>query len=688
MFLDTTVESAQHSQGAGISSRLNERTSLGLLKEPEQNVKDRQRYRCADLVRIPMGHARELVYARSSNSARILPKSFVEAVSSCRSFKSIEEHATFITDQLPASQRALNSLITSSLRSALPLSVSRLVERLGQYAQTRSSSPRVKTQRIDHLKRQLVELLRDGILVEEPVVGPLPGTAGAAAPKIGVVGIVTCNRTKSLVRCLTSFIENNVRHGRNIDYVVMDDSPSARNRSETRRILTALASSYAVQIAYAGKEEKQAFCQELIREGSLPPQVVEFALLGMEGCGVLTGANRNGLLLHNVGKLFLSVDDDTVCRLAAMPQATSEPALDSRPSFFEFSFFNERNDALLAIPEVDGDILMIHEELLGRRPFTSGTSRQSIDLNNCSPSLLASLDQPDLNVAVTFTGMLGDSAMQMPVAFLRLSLPSHRGLLACINSESFNEQNREILRGVTRPTVTDNIWCMSTAVAFDNRKLLPPFMPVQRNQDGVFGLTLRRCFEQNLFGHVPWVLLHDPPEVRAYPNDYFWKRTRTSDCIAACIMSLNFLPGFQGGATRLQALGQHLMEIGSLPLRDFEEFLRIQLWKLHSAYLSTMETHLQTYQSSSAVWATNLRNHLENITQAITEADYVVPQTLLQGRTEESAKNLLRTIVFRFGELLWWWPRIDQTARICCRRSKLVAPLTTTAQQHKERTAC
>ncbi len=636
-----------------------------------------------------MGNECELVYARFNSSARILPKSLVDALSSCRSFKSIEEHATFITDQLPANQRALDPLITATLRSPLPPAVSRLVDRMRHYAQTRSSSAKVKAQRMDHLKQQLAELLHDGILVEEPAFVPLPAITTAAAPKISVVGVVTCNRTKSLMRCLISFIENNVRHGRDIEYVVMDDSPSARNRSETRKMLTALASRYVVQVAYAGMEEKQAFCQELIREGSLPPEVVKFALLGMAGCGVLTGANRNALLLHNVGKLFLSIDDDMVCRLAAIPQAMSEPALDSRPSFFEFSFFNDRNDALHTVPEVDVDILSVHEELLGQHPFAAGTSQQPINLNNCSPSLLASLDQPDLNVAVTFTGMLGDSAMQMPLANLRLSLPSHQRLLAFINNGRFNGQNREVLRGVTGPTITDNIWCMSTALAYDNRKLLPPFMPVQRNQDGVFGLTLRRCFEENLFGHVPWVLLHDPPEVRAYPNDNFWKRTRTSDCIAACILSLNFLPGLYEGATRLQAVGQHLVEIGSLPLRDFEEFLRIQLWKLHSAYLSTMETHLQTYQGSSALWANNLRNHLQNVTQAITETDYALPQSLLEGRTTESARNLLRMIVFRFGELLWWWPKIDQTARVCSEHSKeLAAPITTKARQHRERAAC
>ena len=633
-----------------------------------------------------MGNGCELVYARSGGSARILPKPLVDAVSRCRSFKFIEEHATFITEQLTANDHAYDSLITASLRSTLPPSVSRLVERVRQYAQTRTSS--TKAQRMDHLKQQLVELLDDGLLVEEPASGPLRAVAAAATPKISAVGVVTCNRPKSLVRCLSSFIENNVRHGRDVEYVVIDNSPGPRNQTETRKMLAALAGSYAVQIAYAGTEEKQAFCRELVREGSLPPEVVKFALLGMEGCGVLTGANRNALLLHNVGKLFLSVDDDTVCRLAATPQAMSEPALDSRQSFFEFNLFNDRNDALQTVPEVDVDMLSIHEGLLGRHPLAVGTLPQHINLNNCSPSLLASLDQPDLNVAVTFTGTLGDSAMQMPLANVRLSLPSHQRLLAFLNDGSCNGQNREVLRGVTRPTITDNIWCMSTALAYDTRKLLPPFMPVQRNQDGVFGLTLRRCFEENLFGHVPWVLLHDPPEVRAYPSDYFWRTTRTSDCIAACILSLNFLPGLYKGATRLQAVGQHLMEIGSLPLRDFEKFLRIQLWTLHSAYLSAMETHLQTYQDSSAVWATNLRNHLQNVTRALTEADFVVPQSLLEGRTAEGARDLLRTIVFRFGELLWWWPMIDQTARFCSGHSKLAAPLTTTARQYKERAAC
>ena len=44
----------------------------------------------------------------------------------------------------------------------------------------------------------------------------------------------------------------------------------------------------------------------------------------------------------------------------------------------------------------------------------------------------------------------------------------------------------------------------------------PPFVPVQRGQDVIFGATLWHCFEDRCFGHVPWALLHAPLEPRRF----------------------------------------------------------------------------------------------------------------------------------------------------------------------------
>ena len=51
---------------------------------------------------------------------------------------------------------------------------------------------------------------------------------------------------------------------------------------------------------------------------------------------------------------------------------------------------------------------------------------------------------------------------------------------------------------------------MTTFFGFDNRLLLPPFFPVQRNADGIFGLVLQKCVDGSRVAFLPSVLLHAP----------------------------------------------------------------------------------------------------------------------------------------------------------------------------------
>ena len=51
---------------------------------------------------------------------------------------------------------------------------------------------------------------------------------------------------------------------------------------------------------------------------------------------------------------------------------------------------------------------------------------------------------------------------------------------------------------------------MTTFFGLDNRVLLPPFFPVQRNSDGIFGLMLQKSTWHGT-AFLPSVLLHAPP---------------------------------------------------------------------------------------------------------------------------------------------------------------------------------
>jgi hypothetical protein len=114
---------------------------------------------------------------------------------------------------------------------------------------------------------------------------------------------------------------------------------------------------------------------------------------------------------------------------------------------------------------------------------------------------------------------------------------------------------------------------------------------------------------------------------------------------------------------RLRSLGKHLTELGSMPLLSFEEFVRVQLWLVQSNYVSLMENQLRELGGSPRFWAKDVKKCLDSLRGAVAKKEYSVPQDLLEGRSVDEARQLTQRIVFRFGQLLRWWPEIIEAAK-------------------------
>jgi len=226
--------------------------------------------------------------------------------------------------------------------------------------------------------------------------------------------------------------------------------------------------------------------------------------------------------------------------------------------------------------------------------------------------------------------------------------------------------SRELFRIVSRPVISDDTFCQTTFVGLDNRNLLPPFFPVRRGHDKIFGITLWRCFEDGYFAHLPWALLHAPVENRRYWPGEIIRSASGFDMdkvIIECVKSFEFGPGKRDGKERLHALGKHLMELGSLPLEDFEEFVRIQAWHTNSSFISMMENHLRRRGESPDYWANDVKKYIDILRRSMTREDYWVPLDLLDGRSVDEARELAQRLVLKFGQLLHWWPEMVEVAR-------------------------
>ncbi len=589
-----------------------------------------QRWRAADILRLGIGEGQQLVYTRTTRTARAMPRPQAVLLASCQTFRTIDEHARAVAGQP------------------------------NDIAATRT---------------QLQIFARDGLLVEEAslrarcLAAPRPD---AEPNLISTVSVVTADRVASLERCLSSYIDNARSHQRTFQLLVMDDARTADGQAATQQMLRTLARDRSVDIAYAGADEKRALAAALASDGEIPPDVIEFALFDPEGCGRSTGANHNAQLLCGAGQPFISVDDDTTARLAATPGAKAGIALSSEYQSQPTWFFADRAGALDAAAFEDRDAVAIHEQVLGRTASAClrELNPESVAVDRLGAMLLRQIESGRGRVLVTQTGLVGDAASAYPPALSHLSGESWARLVD--NEPTYREamRSREVARGIAQLTITDNA-ALSTgpAIALDARELLPPFFPVQRNTDGIFGVTLQTTIEGGCIAHLPWTLEHAPADARIIPVDAltrFAGRSRLQDIVLASIHSLPAIAASGGGrdaSTRMTALGEHLRALGSLEHQDFLTFVRPWVWRIKGSFIAALEEDLAAHGNQPAYWAADVQRFLESLRQAMATDAYFVPEDLPAARSDEERKQLTRRLVRRFGELLEWWPAIFERGR-------------------------
>ena len=469
----------------------------------------------------------------------------------------------------------------------------------------------------------------------------------ARSRSVTVVGIVTRDRETSLAACLASYLANCRRHARSPEFVVADGSAGEENGARTRAALRALAATIDATIRYAGPAEKRRFADALVRESAVSGEVVDFALFGDRRCRLSTGANRNSLLLDTLDTLVLSVDDDTLCRTAVAPTQQESVAFVSTYDPTEFWFFPDRRGALEAGHVVETDLLGCHEELLGR-PVTDFDGAAGLTGR----------------VSITLPGLVGDSGMGSPRYFLTLGGGSRERLLQSPDAYQSAMRSREVLRTVPQPTIAATAFCMTTFFGFDNRLLLPPFFPVERNSDGIFGLMVHRYVAGSHVGFIPWLLLHAPPDPRAFDRDEAWTEAegvKIADILISCIVP-HAGTADAGGAARFQQLGKYLRDLGSLPTDDFEAFVGAAQQLRNLAATTLLETRLREHRALPDFWADDVRRTIDALRKTATKSDYIVPRELRNADDANGARRLTPQLVSKFGGLLEAWPALVEAA--------------------------
>jgi len=515
----------------------------------------------------------------------------------------------------------------------------------------------------------LAFVLREGLVFDEaePLRAAEPAEAGRTSP-ISVIGIPTRNRPNAVQRLLRTLRSTPPCQRPELTTLVLDDSTDPSASSALERIVDAEREQHQ-RVVYIGSPQRRHFIRRLAKESGIDHGLLTFAM-DQSSCPEGTfGAGRNSLLLAAAGQSILMLDDDFLCgSMVQTPETAPGLSLTSAPDATQFWFFCDDLPAVERKTVCTTELLRVYEELLGRSvsDLLSTYAASGVDLSRLARRSRTRLSRRGGTVVGAMLGYCGDPG----VANLQYALLPGQSHARLTQSESYyckNLWNRNILRSVCRPTLSDGAFCLAGNLALDANRLLPPFFPVYRGEDTNFGILIATCLSgETYMATLPWSLCHRPVENRELPPA---QRILTGDRLAlheivgafiAASTAIHFAA--EHPTTRLIRLGMHLQDVGRSSDVDFMDELQTNTVNLMSAKLAYCEDLLKSNQSKPDYWASDVAGYVSSIREMVKSSSSCVPVELQDKLISTGPGLSLKESLGKFGELLQAWPTLLNAA--------------------------
>lgn len=603
------------------------------------------RYRSYPVDCFTLTNGNVLVLKSGTADATTLSALDTALLANCASWKSLDDHAASY----------LSAMVACGLRRIPGLREGGRIEKLVQAA-SRSVSPSLLSQLPTwvEIRSRLTELEKRGLLISESnrvdrFVDPaVDTTLTLCVPSGGAVSM--------LRRVLDSYCNMARIHAHRFEEIAVaslsPDSKPALNDIEVR---------YRTRTRLLDSDWRARIAGKISRLVDVPYTVLEFALFGHPGIRVTTGANRNALLLNTVGRVSLNVDDDTIARAI-----TPEPVdVDVRkpvktiseidPS--EFWFFADAQHRAFQQHDSPLDMIGAHRELLGR-PLCGILT--GADLSDGCHHLLKDIVTGSGRIVLTHAGLAGDSGMSGASGLHFLAGPSRERMLATEKSYRDALSSRQIIRVPRVLSIGHGLLCMSTCIGLDGRQMLPPFLPVFRNSDGLFGYMLRLLFEDKYVAYLPFAVEHYPIGSRTYgagaADDFInvFDSAILWECIREIASTLQRTPT---PCARLRIVGEHLNDIGTVSPAVFTDYLRRIRIRVASERIAFCRDQLLRYGNTPLYWAGGVRSLQEEIENTVQRGACAVSSS-----TAPENAEIMQKVIAKYGNLLQAWPIIWEAA--------------------------
>ena len=452
-----------------------------------------------------------------------------------------------------------------------------------------------------------------------------------------IVAIITCDRPEALARLLDSIKEHGDPAGFEKLYVI-DDSRNAENFERNQEVVGAFAAASPIETIHFDREKQRALMKDLI--GKAPEQeesirfLIDFERWKDEWTG---GLARNYALLLSTGKRLVMLDDDVLFQV--YEPYPRPKGINFRDEIREAEFFDGVGDWPGLKLRSELDPVKAHLYCLGL-PLRQALGRLGVSallpghLAGCTVAEARRL-KADSPVLVTQCGSLGDPGIGNNNWLIELTGESRDKMLASDES-------------VARAIANDNAWIgrkqphiaahsnMSAITGVDNRQPVPPYFPIGRGEDRLFGIMLAALYPDVSVVDYPWAAPHLSLENRA------------RDAGKPAFKGIRKFPEFLSR----WLLGRFEPSTGSEKARDFEWLARpftelaehsdSALSQLHGDFqtqvacedLTDLQSALESANTAPDAWQTFVRDGLGQVN------DDFQRELISQSAPNNSARNI------------------------------------------------
>jgi hypothetical protein len=409
-------------------------------------------------------------------------------------------------------------------------------------------------------------------------------------------------------------------------------------------------------VAYIGPDQAAQFLAKL----AAPDEIVPMLAPGS------VGANRNLLLLMTAGELLLTIDDDVVCETWAGGDAGDGLGfMGHNQERFDTAFFASRTHAFDAVTGTGQDLLAAHSALLGHAVAELiGASSRPVDLAGACAHLRSSIDKGrHLAVKATCAGVAGDAGVYCPYRLLFSVGPLRGLLLSSVSTFQTAMMSREASRIVRTNIVTHDPGVMGLCMGVANRDVVPPFLPIGRNEDGVFGVMLAAADRSAVFGHVPVGVLHDSDRPSERPDGEM--RSATESRLADVIIPLVRHTQVTSPATCerwLHDTGQRFIDLANRGWHDVRALVAELIREERRVELEYVDQAISE-ADCPRYWRDALVLYRDRLTASMANQEFFLPVEFHRAGTAEEGYRALQASLLSFGRLLATWPALWNAAR-------------------------